>query len=410
MAKGRKDSKGRVLHKGETYRSEDGLYRFTYSDAYGKRTSVYSKDLKQLREKEKNILRNQLDGLDIYAMGKSNVNSVFDRYISTKTELRSSTKSNYIYTYNQYVREGFGKKKIANIKNSDVLILYRLLVNTGLGISTVENVHTVLHPTFQLAVRDQIIRNNPTDGVMAELKKTTKKNTGIRRALTYEQTRCFLEYLEGSEFVRWKNLFTVMFGTGCRVGEIIGLRWEDIDLKERMININHGITYYPRVDNSFKCEYEVSLPKTEKGIRIIPMLDEVYNALEDERKYQECTGERCEFTIDGMEGFIFYNRYHSIHNPASINRVIKRIVDKYNADEILKAKREKRSPVLLPRFSCHITRHTFCSRLCENETNVKVIQEVMGHKDIQTTLDIYAEVSNQKKREVFEQLNSKGVL
>lgn len=66
--------------------------------------------------------------------------------------------------------------------------------------------------------------------------------------------------------------------------------------------------------------------------------------------------------------------------------------------------------VLLPRFSCHITRHTFCSRLCENETNVKVIQEVMGHKDIQTTLDIYAEVSNQKKREVFEQLNSKGVL
>ena len=111
MAKVRKDSKGRVLHKGETYRSEDGLYRFTYSDAYGKRTSVYSKDLKQLREKEKNILRNQLDGLDIYAMGKSNVNSVFDRYISTKTELRSSTKSNYIYTYNQYVREGFGKKK-----------------------------------------------------------------------------------------------------------------------------------------------------------------------------------------------------------------------------------------------------------------------------------------------------------
>lgn len=410
MARVRKDPKGRVLHKGETYRSEDGLYRFTYSGAYGKRNSVYSKDLKQLREKEKSILRNQLDGLDIYAMGKSNVNAVFDRYISTKTELRSSTKSNYIYTYNRYVREGFGKKKIANIKYSDVLIFYRLLINTGLGISTVENVHTVLHPTFQLAVRDQIIRNNPTDGVMVELKKTTKKNTGIRRALTYDQTKCFLEYLEGSEYVRWKNLFTVMFGTGCRVGEIIGLRWKDIDLDEKIININHGITYYPRVENSFKCEYEVSLPKTEKGIRIIPMLDEVYSALEDERKYQECTGEKCEFTIDGMDGFIFYNWYHSIHNPASINRAIKRIVDTYNADEILKAKKEKRSPVLLPRFSCHITRHTFCSRLCENETNVKVIQEVMGHKDIQTTLDIYAEVSQQKKREVFEQLNSKDVL
>lgn len=74
------------------------------------------------------------------------------------------------------------------------------------------------------------------------------------------------------------------------------------------------------------------------------------------------------------------------------------------------AKREGREPVIIPNFSCHITRHTFCTRLCENGTNAKVIQSVMGHKDIQTTLGIYAEVSENKKKDIFEQLNNQDVI
>lgn len=114
--------------------------------------------------------------------------------------------------------------------------------------------------------------------------------------------------------------------------------------------------------------------------------------------------------LDGMRDFIFCNRFGNLHNPAAINRAIKRIVDDYNAKEIVKAKREGREALILPRFSSHIARHTFCSRLCENETNVKVIQAVMGHKDIQTTLDIYAEVSEQKKQDVFTQIVEDDVL
>ncbi len=113
--------------------------------------------------------------------------------------------------------------------------------------------------------------------------------------------------------------------------------------------------------------------------------------------------------LDGMSGFIFFNRFGTLHNPASINKEIKRIVDDYNAREEVNAKREGRKPLIIPRFSCHITRHTFCSRLCENETNVKVIQEVMGHKDIQTTLGIYAEVSESKKQEAFSKLNNNNM-
>lgn len=88
MAKSRKDNKGRVLRKGETQRSCDGKYVYTYVDPEGKRRSIYSKDIMELREREVKLMKDQLDGLDAYAAGTSTINFVFDRYISTKAELR----------------------------------------------------------------------------------------------------------------------------------------------------------------------------------------------------------------------------------------------------------------------------------------------------------------------------------
>lgn len=99
--------------------------------------------------------------------------------------------------------------------------------------------------------------------------------------------------------------------------------------------------------------------------------------------------------------------YTNVPNPQSVNRAIKRIIADYNATEEVAAKKQHREAVLLPDFSAHHLRHTFCTRLCENETNLKVIQSVMGHKDIQTTMDVYAEATEQKKQESFERLAAK---
>ena len=82
----------------------------------------------------------------------------------------------------------------------------------------------------------------------------------------------------------------------------------------------------------------------------------------------------------------------------------------YNDMEGKRAKAEKREPELIPSFSAHNLRHTFCTRFCENETNIKVIQEVMGHKDVQTTLDIYAESTTEKKQEVINSLQGKIII
>ena len=403
--KQRKDNKGRVLQKGESQRKLDGMYIYTYVDPYGKRCYAYSKDLFTLREKEQDLMRAQMDGLDYYVGGHATINMAFDRYMSTKYNLRETTRSNYIYMYNRFVRDEFGNRLIADVKYTDVKMFYYHLMNDkNIAVNTLDNIHTIIHPIFDMAVRDDIIRKNPTDGVMAEIKKNSGKNKGIRHALTVEQQKAFIDAIRYSpEYYHWYPLFVTLLGTGMRIGECIGLRWKDVDFKHRNINVNHAVTYYTRRE---KVCFGVSKPKTEAGTRLIPMMDTVYDALKNEYDRQKKDG-FCVAEVDGMNGFIFSNRNGSLHNPHCINSAIKRISESHNAREIIDAKKEHREPVIIPHFSAHHLRHTFCSRLCENETNVKVIQEIMGHANIETTLDIYTEINYSKKQESLEELSKK---
>ena len=111
--------------------------------------------------------------------------------------------------------------------------------------------------------------------------------------------------------------------------------------------------------------------------------------------------------MDGYTDFVFTNRYGDVFTPHTINRAIERIYKAYNAQEEATAKEENREPVLIRHFSVHNLRHTFCTRFCENETNIKVIQEIMGHTDVSTTMNVYAEATESKKRETFENLEGK---
>ena len=103
-----------------------------------------------------------------------------------------------------------------------------------------------------------------------------------------------------------------------------------------------------------------------------------------------------------MKGFIFCNRFCGLHKPNGTNKAIARIVADYNAREEILSRKENRSEELLPHFSNHVLRHTFCTRLCERESNLKVIQYVMGHSDIRTTMSIYADVTKDKAQESFK--------
>ena len=243
---------------------------------------------------------------------------------------------------------------------------------------------------------------------MKEIAQRDGKNKGVRRALTLDEQRAFMEYIANHPvYYHWWPLFAILLGTGCRIGEALGLRWEDLDFEHRMISVNHALVYYKTKEDESSV-FRVSEPKTSAGIRTIPMMDMVYDAFQMLYEEQKENGFN-DRVIDGMSGFVFCNRFGNVPNPQTVNRTIKRIVSNYNNEELLDAAKKRREPLLLPEFSCHQLRHTFCTRLCENETNLKVIQSVMGHRDIATTMDIYAEATDRKKQESFEKLSQLNI-
>lgn len=401
MADKRKDNRGRILKTGETQRA-DGRYMYQYMDDVGKRKTIYRDDLNELRKEEQKIQRDLQDGIKTGSGEKISLNEMFDLYMSTKRTLKQSTKTNYIYMWKSYVRDDIGLMKLSRIKKSDIIKYYNKLLNNGFKANSLEIIHTLVHPTFTMAVDDGLIRINPSSGVM---KVIDKGETKTKMALTEKQQEAFVTFTANNPvYSHWLPLFTFLLGTGCRIGEAIGIRWEDIDFKASTISINHNLIY--RIQDNGKCEFHVTTPKTEKGKRIIPMLDEVRKALLKEKELEFVNG-KSKVVIDGYTDFIFKNRFGNVHTPMTINRAIKRIYTLYNKEEQDKAKKENREPLLIPHFSVHVMRHTFCTRFCENETNVKVIQEIMGHSDISTTMNIYNHATEDKKKEAINNLNGK---
>ncbi len=408
MAKSRKDNKGRVLRKGEGYRPEEKRYHYTYVDPRGKRRYIYSTDLAKLREREQEIKRDQMEGIDNYVAGHITVNEVFDRCMAVKTNLRRTTRANYELMYNKHVRHGFGERVIGSIKYSDVKLFYHQMVTEdGIKPNTIATIHSCLHQTFEMAFRDDVIRKNPCHGVLRELSNDLGKNAGIRNALTIEQQNAFMDYIDGHEiYDHWWPIFSILLGTGCRCGEFIGLRWQDIDMEKRTINVNHALVRVKRHRGDPARRLGVSLPKTDAGIRIIPMLDDVYDSFKRVYEEQLVTGFN-ETVIEGMSGFIFKNANGDVLCEQNLNSAIKRIGASYNMEEEVKAAKEKREPLLLPNFSVHYLRHTFCTRFCENENRTKVIQTVMGHKNIRTTMDVYAEATDNVVQEAMQDFSAK---
>lgn len=390
------------LKKGEMKRS-NGSYAFQWKDQNGKRHIVYARTLEELREKEQGINSDIRDGIRIEAR-TATINDVYERWKDLKRGLKDNTFQNYQYLYRMYVFPKFGKTRLSALLKSDVKRFYNTLVDEhGLSINTVDGLHTVLHQVLDLAVDDMFIRRNPADNVLRELKSAHAFDAEKRKALTKDEQELFLGYLRRTPgYSHWHPIFAVMLGTGMRVGETVGLRWCDIDLEEGIIDVNHTLIYYKHAVNG--CYYNVHSPKTRSGIRQIPMLGGVKEAFLEERKRQMASGIRCTASVDGYTGFIFVNRFGQPQHQGTLNKALRRIIRDCN-DEVLS--QMKKDPVLLPRFSCNVLRHTFATRMCEMGVNIKVIQDVLGHSDISTTLNIYTEATKDLKQSEFALLDAK---
>lgn len=403
MAK-RYDKKHRLLRTGESERA-DGYYTYRWTSRNGKRHSVTASSLDELRVKEEQILRDTSDGIRADAQNVT-VNDLYELWKSLKRNLKGNTYSNYCYMYHQFVSEAIGKLPICKLKRSDVKRFYNMLADErNLKIATIDNIHTVLHQVLQLAVEDNYVRQNVSDNMLKELKMSHHFEEDHRRALTVPEQELFLSFIadESCQYHHWWPIFTVMVYTGMRVGEICGLRWEDIDMEAGMIDVNHTLVYYNHRDEH-GCYFSIHTPKTKAGNRQIPMTEEVKTAFIEEKRCQEECGIRCNATVDGYANFIFINRFGNVQHQGTLNKALRRIIRDCNDKQLSKG---KKNPVLLPNFSCHSLRHTFTTRLVEAGVNIKVIQELCGHSRSDVTLDIYTTVTKELKQREFGNFEAK---
>lgn len=372
MSEKRKDNKGRILRTGESQR-KDLIYQYRYTDIHGKRQTVYSSDLKELREKEKEIQKQLDEGID-YAAGNVTVIALLERYISLKQGVRYNTKVGYNFVLNLVRKEDFGYRQIRDIKVSDAQKWIMKLHEDGKGYSTITSVRGVVKPAFQMAYNEDIIRRNPFDFKLVDV---VPNDSQKRIAMTEEQQTLWMSFIrEDKTYTKYYDEFVVLLGTGMRVSEFCGLTKGDLDFGNRRIRVDHQLV------RERGGKYYVEKTKTECGCRFIPMTEEVYQGLKNILAHRKQL--KTEMIVDGYSGFIMLDKNGNPKVALHIENEMRWAMKKYK-------KLHPDSP--LPHITPHVFRHTFCTNYANDGMDIKNLQYLMGHSDAGVTLNVYTHAS-----------------
>lgn len=383
MSVKRRDKKNRVLHNGES-QLKDGRYMYKYTDNAGDTKYAYSwrlvvtdttpkgkKDDLPLRDKEKLILKDLEDNI-VPCGGNMTVLELVKKYVSQKTGVRHNTEANYNFVINIIKKEEFGNKRIDNVKLSDAKGWLIKLQKDGRGYSTIHTVRGVIRPAFQMAVDDDLIRKNPFE---FPLFTVVVNDSVTREAVTRKQQRAFLAFVrEDKHFARYYEGIYILFYTGLRISEFVGLTFDDIDLENGIIYVNH------QLQRKRNMEYIIEKPKTSSGKRMIPMTDEVKSCFE--KIIENRSKPKVEPVIGGKKGFLYLDKNDMPMVALHWEKYFQHIREKYN-----KIYKEE-----LPKITPHVCRHTFCSNMAKSGMNPKTLQKLMGHSDIGVTLNTYTHV------------------
>lgn len=391
----RRDNKNRKLWTGES-QDKDGRYVYKYTDAFGKRKALYSwrlteadaapkgkrKDL-SLREKEKVLQKEVSDGI-VPDGGNMTVLELVKRYVSQKRGVRHNTEANYKFVINIIAKEPFGQKRIDKVKLSDAKAWLIKLQDDGRGYSTIHTVRGVIRPAFQMAMDDDLIRRNPFE---FQLCTVVVNDSVTREAITRKQERQFLDFIKNDKhFCRYYDGIYILFHTGLRISEFVGLTIADIDFKNRKINVDH------QLQRKRNMEYIIEETKTEAGVRQIPMTGDVYECFQ--RIVANRKKPKVEPLIGGRTGFLYLDKNEMPMVALHWEKYFQHIREKYNS--IYR--------VQMPTITPHVCRHTFCSNMAKSGMNPKTLQYIMGHSDISVTLNTYTHVKFEDAEEEMKKV------
>lgn len=396
MSEVRRDNKGRKLFNGESQR-KDGKYEYKYQDAWGKRKTVYSwkltptdrvptgkRDDISLREKIKQIQKDLNSNITPDG-GNFTVLELVEKYISQKTGVRHNTRSNYNFVVNVIKKEAFGQKRIDKIKVSDAKEwLIKMQQIDGRGYSSIHTIRGVVRPAFQMAVDDDLLVKNPFE---FQLNTVVVNDSVTREAITRQQERDFLEFVKNDQhFCKYYDGIYILFKTGLRISEFVGLTKKNLDFENNRIIVDH------QLQRTRDMKYIIEDTKTESGERMVPMTKEVKEAFQ--RILANRKNPKVEPMVDGYSGFLYLDKNGRPMVALHWEKYFQHIREKYN----------KIYRIQMPKVTPHVCRHTFCSNMAKSGMNPKTLQYIMGHSDISVTLNTYTHLNYDEAEEEMQKV------
>ena len=381
MSEKHKEKRGRSLRSGEGQRPNLSYYYRYRRSSLEKWQYVYAATLEELRNKEADIQRDLMDGID-YAAGEITVMDLVTQYMDLRRGLSHNSQRAYSSVINRIRNDTFGQRKIKDIRLSDAKRWFVSLHDQGIKQNTIGVIQSVVRPAFEMAVDDDRIRKNP---FKFKLSDVIPKDAHVRNALTKAQQKQYLQFIQEYGGNYYDDI-VILMGTGLRVSELYGLTRSDIDFECRCIHVTKQLC------RTADKPYFITPPKTKSGIRIVPMSDTVF--LSFKRVLDNRPRPKVEMMVDGHSGFIFLDKDGRPKVAMHLENYMRNVQKKYC----------KNCEHALPKITPHVLRHTFCTNAQQAHLDVKSLQYIMGHSNASVTLDIYTHTDFNSAERAFRQI------
>ncbi len=334
-----------------------------YTAAGPKRRYVTGKTREETRKKLAKAMADRDGGLAFDA-GTLTVGEYVERWLkdSVQGTVRQSTYDVYGYMVHPHIVPGLGRLKLKSLNPAHVRAFYRDRLDTGLSPATVHKMHVVLHKALDGAVSDGLIPRNAAKGVKVPQAGSRKEI----RPLTSQQARDLFDAARGD---RLEALYVLAIATGLRQGELLALKWEDVELEEAVLRVRRTLTRSGG-------KVEVGPPKTPNSRRSLGLTSRAVEALRAHLARQLAEMEEMG-SLYRPGGLVFANEIGGIINPSNLrNRHLVRLLERAK----------------LPKVRFHDLRHTCATLLLTKNVNPKIVSEMLGHSSISVTLDTYSHV------------------
>lgn len=377
---------------------KDGRYQGRFT-CQGKRYTLYDKNLRTLKKRLADAKYEAEHGYYCTG-GQVTLGNWYQTWLEEykSVVVKNSTLLLYTTSYERYIGNALGSRKLQDIRTIHIQKLYNDLQKSGLSVGTIQIVHAVLFNIFKLALKNDILIKNPCVG--AEIPREEKKEP---RVLTAAEQEIFLENIRGNYY---EPLLRVALGTGLRIGELLGLTWDDIDFKSSTISISRTLLYMKNRQTGRFC-FQFQTPKSRTSKRIVPLIPYLAVLLKEQKKYQHALRiARGPFwtPLPNMDNLVFTTKNGTPIQEVYVVKCLNSITEKINRIERQQALYENRELVPFEKITPHTLRHSFATRAFENGLAPKTVQELLGHSTINLTMNLYTHVTQDIKVREMEKL------